>query len=147
MKKILTSAAVVAVMASGASATVVDLDFIALAAGNEGGVEGAVFSSGGVDTTITSSADAYLDDLSAGRPAGLGVCSTGLTATLQCVESSDDNVTVGESLTLDFSSTLTGFEFVFHDGDHFAVDETRTLYSCQGPGKMQVFDYLGITNY
>ncbi len=59
-------------------------------------------------------ANAYLDSGSA----GLGVCSTGLTASLQCVVGSDDNVTAGETLELTFNKEVTIGAISFADATH-----------------------------
>lgn len=142
MKNILTAAACAVAFTSGANASTVDMDFVGLAAGlnpaygnvdagDYGDAEGQTFGFGGVNVTLSSDAHAssvaYLDDLSGG-PGGLGVCSTGITATGQCVIRSDDNVTSGESVTLAFSASLSSFEFVFNDGNHDDIStSTDTL--------------------
>jgi len=128
MKKLLLAAVCTAASTTGASAATVNLDFVAEAAGNEGGVENQTLTFGGLGVTITSSSNAYLDDLSGGKPAGLGFCSTGLTSGNQCVDAGDDNVTSGESVTLTFSQGILGLSnFVFYDGDHNAISSTATL--------------------
>jgi len=71
-------------------------------------------------------AAAYLDG-----GGGLGVCHTGLTATLQCVVPSDDNVTVRETLELIFDRSVTIASISFRDAVHgtalFDLGETLTL--------------------
>lgn len=131
MKHLLTAAICTAAMTTGAFASTVTIDFVALAAGlnpafgnvnagDYGDAEGQTFSFGDLDVTLSSSSNAYLDDLSAGRPAGLGVCSTGITSTGQCVVASDDNVTTGEFVTLTFSGAdvVSLSDFVFNDANH-----------------------------
>jgi hypothetical protein len=108
MKKLLITTICAAGLATGASAATATFDFVALAAGNEGGIEGMSYTDNGLTVTVTSSHNAYLDDLnSAGRPAGLGVCKV-LNGNNECTPSNDDNLAAGESVTLTFSNILTG---------------------------------------
>jgi len=69
---------------------------------------------------------AYLD-----HGGGLGVCHTGLTITLQCVISSDDNVTSGETLELTFDKIVTISSISFRDAIHstsmFGVPDSLIL--------------------
>ena len=75
-----------------------------------GGITVQAFASNTLPGGLTSFP--YLDDVAfGGRPAGLGVCSAGLTAgpSFQCTEGADDNVSgvspsEGETLTLKFFS-------------------------------------------
>jgi len=90
---------------SAFSATAATLDFVAEAAGNERGVaDNTIIDNANMSNlAITFSANggnfAYFDDLSGGRPAGLGVCPT-LTGSNQCTPSSDDNIKAGEEVFL-----------------------------------------------
>ncbi|WP_282059241.1 VPLPA-CTERM sorting domain-containing protein [Roseobacter litoralis] len=131
MNKFLTAtlAAGVAVTLAGA-ASAATLDFIAFAAGNEQGVaDGTTLNFDGLDVTFSAGpggvgADyAYFDDLSGGKPAGLGVCTT-LTSSAQCNPSSDDNISMDGStgpewVTLTFGDTLSSFMVTsFYDASH-----------------------------
>ena len=120
------------VLPFGARADVV-FDFATMALGNEGAFTGATV--GGIEVVASASGAGspvpYLDDLytGAGSPdgrAGLGVCSSGINSGGECVISSDDNVTSGETLTLAFfdASTSTPLTVnllvaLFRDTDHF----------------------------
>lgn len=128
VKHVLAAAAMTVALTTAASATMVDIDFAALADGSIGerGAEGMLFNFGDLGVTLTSNGnDAYLD---AGN-AGLGVCSTGLTTGLQCVESDDDNVTTGESVRLTFSgaAVLGLSNFVFRDANHNLIADPQAL--------------------
>ena len=98
------------------------------------GASSMYFTSGGIGVTASGSAAAgvddnypdgspdndqfaYLDSYSGGKPGGLGVCQD-IDANLQCVPSSDDNVTQGESLTLLFDQEVFIDQIVFRNGDH-----------------------------
>ena len=88
-----TVALAAAVAFSGSVASAAVLDFAQEAIDNgERGVEGQTLVLDGIAVRLESSHDAYLDDVSGGLPAGLGVCSTGLTWASQCIDSGDDNV-------------------------------------------------------
>ena len=129
MKLIATAAA--AMLATAVSANAATLDFVAEADGNERGVEdGTTINFDGLDVTFSADGDfAYFDDLSGGKPGGLGVCGT-LTASDQCNPPSDDNITEGEAVTLTFGTEvleLSGLSF--NDADHNSLDTdfTQTL--------------------
>jgi len=68
---------------------------------------------------------AYLDGISSGRKAGLGVCKV-LTSGDQCDPSSDDNATAGEVLILDFGQELTISDLFFRDAQHFTFPDNTT---------------------
>ena len=94
-------------------------NFLADASGNE---HGALEITSTVDSiTVTASgsnssgatAYAYLDD-----GAGLGVCSTGLTGSLQCIDPADDNVTNNETLKLAFDTKVRFDELSLLDYNH-----------------------------
>lgn len=83
--------------------------------------------SGGGFLVVTGNGDfPYLDASSNGRLAGLGVCST-LDVNDQCDPSSDDNVTLGDAVTLTFFSdsslsttmSVTLTQILFRDSMHF----------------------------
>lgn len=98
MKRILTTLAVLAFSTVAASAAVVS--FVDEAAGNERGLaSGSIITDiqgSGLDVQLFSgSGSPYLDDLSGGKPGGLGACSV-LSTNDQCNPSSDDNVDAGE---------------------------------------------------
>ena len=125
MRFMVIAAATAALWVGAAQA--VTLDFVAEAAGNERGVEdGTTIDFGGLDVTFSAgpgglgSDFAYFDDLSSGRPAGLGVCTT-LTRKAQCSPSSDDNVHSDESVTLGFGETVNLFNLVFRNVTHFLL--------------------------
>ena len=78
----------------------------------------------GFDFNTGGAASAYLDATSGGRPGGLGVCGT-LTLANQCNPSSDDNVTTGESVLIQFANfnfTMATprdiLSLTFRDGNH-----------------------------
>ncbi len=84
----------------------------------------------GIKVTATGSANndnqgdtaqfAYLDSYWDNREAGLGVCKD-LSDTNQCAPSSDDNVTIGETLTLLFDQTVSIDSLTLANGDHYAT--------------------------
>ncbi len=113
------AAAVVIAAGTAMSAQSATLDFIAEAAGNERGVvDGTTITFDGLDVEFNSSHFAYFDDLSGGKPAGLGVCKV-LTGSDQCSPSNDDNITAGESVTLSFKGLAVDFMATsFFDADH-----------------------------
>ena len=116
---------------TSAQASVV-FDFAGLASGNEGPFTSA--TAGGITVTGTASNTdgtktpvAYLDDVFNSNPAGLGVCSEGLTGG-ECSIPSDDNVTSGETLTLSFTDavttnpiTVTLDPIFFRDANHLTI--------------------------
>lgn len=118
-----------AIFLAATSAQAFSVDYVSLAAGNEGGHQFHSYTDAGVTVTAsgTSVGDtygdntpdyyAYLDDLSGGQPAGLGVCKA-INGSAQCTPSSDDNVTYNEALTLSFSQDVTLSNIVFRNGSH-----------------------------
>ncbi|UCB54196.1 MAG: VPLPA-CTERM sorting domain-containing protein [Thiotrichales bacterium] len=94
------------------------------------GAQAMNFSSGGFALTATGAStagaayNAYLDSTwthaGGGGQGGLGVCAT-LTASLQCSPSSDDNVTLGEVLVLEFTQKVTITDITFINGEHNPV--------------------------
>ena len=124
-KNLLITSALAVSAAASFSARAITFDFVAEAAGNERGalsipvtVDGLTVTATAFDTASPNNAyNAYLDDLSGGKPGGLGVCRV-LTTGDQCDPSSDDNVTFGESLQLVFSQEVTIDQITFNNGDH-----------------------------
>lgn len=127
MKRILlATAATCALAASQAGAAT--LDFVAFAAGNEHGIaSGTTLTFDGLDVTFTSNYNPYFDDISSGRPGGLGVCKI-LTSDAQCTPSNDDNVTVDEWVTLTFGQTVDLSGFSFNDADHFSLNSSLNTF-------------------
>lgn len=134
MKKLLLGA--VGALALGCSAEAASLNFAAYASGNEGGVaDGTVISFGDVDVAFSANGTnvAYFDDISGGRPAGLGVCGA-LTSGGLCTPNDDDNITAGEEVTLGLGATADLSGFGFRDADHFdlATSLSTLLYAVNG---------------
>lgn len=100
-------------MVFGFSAEAATISFIDEAAGNERGLANSGDFINYGDVTVTFSANEtyhpYFDDLSGGKPAGLGVCKV-LDGGDQCDPSNDDNLGIGESVTLELNkaSNSTG---------------------------------------
>ncbi len=125
-----------------AGAAVVEYDFVAEAAGNEGGYSSYMSDGDSAGATVvtvtggnvagTTSYYAYLDDLDVdNRPGGMGVCQV-LEAGegSECLDSADDNlgdgVPGGEMLTLSWGQVVTINEIVFRNFVHrtdFAADQ------------------------
>ena len=124
MRSMIRAAALSAVLVVGtgvSNAYALSVDFVALAAGNEGAFAGTVVSGVSITGSATpAGAVAYLDDLSSGNPGGLGVCKV-LTLAGQCTPSSDDNVTTGEVLGLKFSERVVITQITFNNGNHLQV--------------------------
>ncbi len=104
----------------------------------EGSIKIQAFGSG------SAGSQAYLDSEFGGNPAGLGVCS-GFSGT-QCQPSSDDNVTIGETLTLSFfdAATMNPLTVVleptfFRDALHIAAFQTGDM--------IDITDASGLTTY
>ena len=112
-------------------AAVADGDATYGAAPGEYGASSIVFSKDGITVTAsgTSTIDndafqfAYLDSTwthsGGGGEGGLGVCMD--LSVNQCAPSSDDNVTVGETLLLTFSQEVIITGITFRDGAHNPV--------------------------
>ncbi len=148
IKKTILGAALLgfASFAPGAAiAATASFDFAAMAdayAGSNGGKEGSwdqVTGGTATDNGITlkatgsylgSDAHAFLDSTFGGRPAGLGVCSSGFWPSGISYCSSvpgggapgDDNVTFGETLTLIFDKAVFISEMVLRDAKHYLLD-------------------------
>lgn len=140
-----TGAAVAAVALVAASAvSAASLDFVAEAAGNERGIaSGTTLTIDGLDVTFSANLgySPYFDDLSGGRPGGLGVCKV-LTGSAQCNPSSDDNITSGEWVTLGFLTPVTFADLVFFDSDHFSLaGSSKTLEIGTNGGALTEFTF------
>ena len=145
MRFMVIAAATAALWVGAAQA--VTLDFVAEAAGAERGVEdGTTINFGGLDVTFSAgpgglgSDFAYFDDLSGGRPAGLGVC-TNLTATMQCTPSNDDNVHADESVTLAFRPVVSLSNLEFYDAEHFLLDSASLFLEIAVDGVSEVYSF------
>lgn len=121
-----------------AAALVVTYDFVAEAAGNEGGFSAHVTDgdSGSEAITLTATASnfagdtdyfAYLDDASGGQPAGLGACTTlvggeGSACDEGAVTGDTDNLNSGidggQVLTLAWNQIVTFQELAFRNQNH-----------------------------
>lgn len=128
MKPSLTLAAACAAFLAAGSATAATLDFVAEAAGNERGIaSGETLVIDGLAVTFTSSHNPYFDDLSGGKPGGLGVCKV-LTGSKQCTPGNDDNITSGEWVTLSFASRVDLGGLSFTNADHNGLNASaKTL--------------------
>lgn len=88
---VISSTLALSVWATPLTAHSATIDFVALAVSNEGAYSGGTYGA----VTLTANAigniysTPYLDDLSGGKPAGLGVCSFQYAA---CSGRSDDNL-------------------------------------------------------
>ncbi len=135
MKKLLTFAATtIAASLASMSAHAIVLDFVQEAAGAERAIANGStitnFQNTGIDVTFTAGTEnwfPYFDDLSNGKPAGLGVCKAifgpvggpgddGMDD--DCNPPSDDNVSVEETITLGFSGNFAIRDITFYDVDH-----------------------------
>jgi len=132
-KTLSLAAAVTVVGAVSANAAVFDFGDIAetLGEGAWDTVTGGSVSDAGISVSASSSNSdlvdisvAYLDDNSgSGREAGLGVCSTGINISGDCVVASDDNIAEidsgYETLYLNFSTSVMLTDLLLRDDDHF----------------------------
>lgn len=129
MKKVLTfAAAAIAASFVSVSAQASIIDFVAEAAGNERGVaSGTQVTINGNVITLNSNFSPYFDDLSAGRPAGLGVCRV-LDAGAQCDPSDDDSIDgeggIAEYVEVVFDSPFSINGLSFYDSDHVSIDDS-----------------------
>lgn len=139
MKTFLT-AAVLALLAGAASAASFDFadmadDYSAANSGREGTYDQLVafdasrFTDGGVSITGITTPNGQHAFFDSGR-AGLGVCSSGFNGALsQCSSrggnnTSDDNVTAGESFLLSFDREVRFTDLFFRNANHGAVNGT-----------------------
>jgi len=140
MKNVLTILAGVTLLglsSCACAATVTGIfDFGEIANGNEFGATSMVFTDNSISITATAADDyfVYLDHDSNDN-AGLGVCQS-LNGN-QCNPSSDDNVTYGETLILNFGEVVKLDSLIFRNGNHgdvFAEDATVTISGGIGSG-------------
>jgi len=131
MKHLLLGAVCATALASGAAAATANVDFVALVASiGEQGVEAQTFNFDGLDVTLISTNDAYLDGVANNLPAGLGVCSAGLDGDNECINSADDNIDGNEIVTLTFGTAVTGLSgFMFRDVDHLDLSASNETLS------------------
>lgn len=129
-KTAVAGVAFAAAVAAWQPASAVTLDFAAKAAGNERSLaNGDSLTFGSLTVTLNASnvlggsAFPFLDDLSGGKPAGLGVCPN--HPVNSC--GAEDNITSGEIVTLSFDQTIDLFGLTFRDADHNPVNGTDTL--------------------
>ena len=95
------------------------------------------FSSGGFNLTATGVSvtgaqyNPYLDSSwfhnGGGGQGGLGVCANLNTAN-HCSPSSDDNVTLGEVLVLEFGSKVTITDITFRNGEHNPTFDPNAVF-------------------
>jgi len=125
---VISSTLALSVWATPLTAHSATIDFVALAVSNEGAYSGGTYGA----VTLTANAigniysTPYLDDLSGGKPAGLGVCSFQYAA---CSGRSDDNLgyiqdkkgATMETLRLAFDSPVIITGLSFYNRDHFAL--------------------------
>lgn len=114
-------------------------DFVAEAAGAEKGYATYIKSVGGVTLTATAfegsgaASYVYLDDLSGGKPGGMGACTV-LTAAFQCTPSDDDNVSDAEQLHWVLSGgDVDTLSLTFNDKDHNPFAGTIDIMIGAGP--------------
>lgn len=126
--RIAAIAAATFALSTGASAGLVD--FAEHAKGNEHGVaDGTTENVDGFLIEFSGTGgSAYFDhsDNVLYDTAGLGVCTV-LDSGDQCNPSSDDNLTIGESVTIIFDFIVELTSIVFSDEFHDPVDPTETL--------------------
>lgn len=139
------------VMAALGAANAAVLDFVGEAAGNERGVaNGSVIVMDGLAVTFSASnggntAFAYFDDLFNGNPGGLGVCSTLEGAPpSECLNSADDSIRNGESVTLTFSTAQNLSGFSFTDRDHLSLNSSLNTLLINGL-EFTFADVVGLT--
>ena len=104
-------------------------DFGAIGAAHEQGYSTYTKTVGGLTLTATANNNyfVYLDGLSSGKPAGMGVCKN-LLSDLKCTPSNDDNVTFGEVLTWNFSQALGKIDLTFRDANHDPLGAKQLQY-------------------
>jgi len=121
-------------------AAVIQYDFVAEAAGNEGGYtnystdgvsnSGVYVTASASNFTGTTSYYAYLDDVDVSKPGGLGACRVlegGEPS--ECLDPADDSVNTGivggEMLTLTWDQLVTISLITFTNGTHHPVFSGR----------------------
>lgn len=157
MRKYLSGAILAAALATAALAATgagaATLDFVAEANtnGERGIANGGMLAIAGVNVTFDAGTTgvAYFDKSSPAEVklggAGLGVCSTGLTATLQCQTPSDDNVTISEAVMLTFDSgyNLSGLKFNA-EGHHALTSNKLTLLFAVNGGALSSYTFANL---
>jgi len=166
MKKLFAAAAVSVAMAV-APASAGTISFADFAAGNEGGIENrsSVNFDGTVITFVSGTGSAasgrfsttefnpYFDDVSGGKPAGVGVCrrldgpgGVGDTGA-DCFNPGDDSIDgeqgINEMLVLIFSGGFDIRMLSFRDGDHNDINNSSGLISW---GAYTIAGFIGGTN-
>ena len=113
-------------LSMGAHASTI-IDFAAYAAGNENGVtSGTSLNINGVNLTFESNFNPYFDDVSSGKPAGLGVCRK-LNAKSHCADAGDDSID-GDFGENEFIAILFDdgpfnvLQLSFRDGQHNSLN-------------------------
>jgi hypothetical protein len=125
----LSSLAVAALAFAALPAGAFNLDFVALAVGNEHAFDSEIFpNAGGSTINVTGMARdlsdgtppyntappyGYLDGLSGGKDGGFGVCPTD-----DCEGSPEDNISFGEVGILEFDTVVEITSISFSNGDH-----------------------------
>lgn len=135
--------------ASSAGAAVLDFVTYPNVNGEKGVADGTVINFDGLDVTFTSSHFAYFDassagEVAAGGGAGLGVCKV-LTAGNQCNPSNDDNLTLGETVTLAFGAAQTLSNLMFNAEGHTALtSDVLTLTFGINDGALQSISFADL---
>jgi len=141
MKKVILGALLASTLSLSAisTANAAIFDFIDLidntAHGEKGYTNDNPFSwtQDGLTLTAKASYNGSMDDvfvyMDKGN-AGMGICHSGLSSSLQCSISSDDNVSENEVLFWDFDKNITEVELYLKDGNHHAFND-----------KFEYFDY------
>jgi hypothetical protein len=133
MKRLLLAVAAAFAMTAGADAAVLDFANEADTNGERGllpsapGVPNLTLDGVAMRITAPTPPDtfAYLDATSGGLPAGLGACKE-LDAALQCVPSSDDNVTIDESVLIEFTGGAFDIRTLSFRGEfHVLLDDNN----------------------
>lgn len=143
MNRLLLTAVAAGALGFSSAANAAPFSFSTVADANERAIaDGSTEVFGGFAITFSAtgngvgspSAWAYLDSFSGGKPGGLGVCSAligGLDDKTgrgnECDPSSDDNLGLGETLTLAFTGVVNLTFSSFRDDNHNAVDTTKKL--------------------
>ncbi|MFV0383597.1 VPLPA-CTERM sorting domain-containing protein [Paracoccus sp. (in: a-proteobacteria)] len=138
--KMIAAAAVLS-GAMAASSSAATLDFMAEANSYERGVtNGTTITFDGLDVTFTSSHFAYFDK----GNAGLGVCMN-MTATNQCNPANDDNLTVGETVTLSFDTAQNLSGLMFRAEGHIPLSDNRTLMFATNGGALTEYTFAALS--
>lgn len=137
MKRLIAACIAGGLAASGA-ANAASLNFVALAAANEHGVDdGTVIVIDGLAVTFSASGPgggyAYFDDVFNGLPGGLGVCETlAGPAPADCGPGADDNINAGESVSLSFPVAVSLSNFSFSGEEHVSLNASLSTLLING---------------